>query len=163
MLLGTASTAAGQVTLAGGLHATTRRSCGETPIAGLTGHAEYTHVRMMSNRTLVELEDRFLVSPETWRTLLSWAKAMGAYYMTTGDKRNLPRGVTFKARRHRTNLIRWKSAAIRHERRQDSKSGAEPAQKTEIEVAARHLGQSGIELRVGCCAEGRARGAGGDT
>jgi hypothetical protein len=50
----------------------------------------------MSNRTLVELNHDCCPREEE---LLEWAKAM-RNYMSSGDKRKLPNGVTFKHMRH---------------------------------------------------------------
>ncbi len=52
----------------------------------------------MSNRTLVELNHDY--SPGTSDdALLRWARAMRTYF-GSGDKRDLPQGVTFKHIRH---------------------------------------------------------------
>lgn len=50
----------------------------------------------MSNRTLVELNHDFCPRDEE---LLKWAKSM-RLYMTSGDPKFLPYGVTFKHMRH---------------------------------------------------------------
>ncbi len=51
----------------------------------------------MSNRTLVELNHDYW--PRSDEELLDWARSM-VHYMHSGDKRVLPRGVTFKHMRH---------------------------------------------------------------
>lgn len=55
----------------------------------------------MSNRTLVELNHDFCPgrSPQA---LVEWAAKM-ANYMGSGDKRDLPYGVTFKHIRHHSD------------------------------------------------------------
>lgn len=53
----------------------------------------------MSNRTLVELNHDWCPSLGREGGMLEWAEAMAAY-MRSGDKKMLPRGVTFKYFRH---------------------------------------------------------------
>lgn len=53
----------------------------------------------MSNRTLVELNHDYCPDIRTVGSLLAWANAMTAY-MRSGDKKELPPGVTFKHIRH---------------------------------------------------------------
>lgn len=52
----------------------------------------------MSNRSLVELNHDHC-PPDDDTALNRWARAM-RNYMGSGDKRDLPPGVTFKAMRH---------------------------------------------------------------
>jgi hypothetical protein len=53
----------------------------------------------MSNRTLVELNHDFCPRWDRPVEMLTWATAMAAY-MRSGDKSELPAGVTFKHMRH---------------------------------------------------------------
>ena len=52
----------------------------------------------MSQRTLVEMNHDYC-PPRDDAALLTWARAMRSY-LTSGDKRELPRGVVFVNRRH---------------------------------------------------------------
>lgn len=53
----------------------------------------------MSNRTLVELNHDYCPPIRDDAKLLKWAKQM-VHYMYSGDRRELPHGVTFKHMRH---------------------------------------------------------------
>lgn len=53
----------------------------------------------MSNRTLVELNHDFGPPIRDEAKLLEWAKQMSRY-MHSGDRKDLPYGVTFKHMRH---------------------------------------------------------------
>ena len=55
----------------------------------------------MGFRTLVELNHDYCPHDDD-ESLLKWAKAM-RYYMGSGDKKDLPRGVTFKLMRHHSD------------------------------------------------------------
>jgi hypothetical protein len=52
----------------------------------------------MSNRTLVELNHDYTPGSSD-AELLEWARSM-LWYLNSGDKKLLPRGVTFKNMRH---------------------------------------------------------------
>ena len=58
----------------------------------------------MSNRTLVELNHDFCPEPGSSgdAKLIQWARAM-RNYMRSGNKADLPYGVTFKHRRHHSD------------------------------------------------------------
>lgn len=52
----------------------------------------------MSNRTLVELNHDFCPRGDD-DSLIAWARQM-RYYLSSGNRTELPPGVTFKHRRH---------------------------------------------------------------
>lgn len=56
----------------------------------------------MSNRTLIELNHDFCPSTNQPDKVFAWALGLISY-MRSGDKRDLPAGITFKHMRHHSD------------------------------------------------------------